>query len=286
MAEKLSLEEDTGIENWIENVDDEMPPWDEETVGRDEVQATAEETVLEEHEVILEGHELVTDILEDQEMGEAQTVTVESAGVLAVHQTQVRSAGYSAARTLTNEISFQAEANNDSDSDELTPSEAEARKKADAVKTESLKLRNQLHEATQETRVSFQKVSALRKKLVTAQQAVTSQRASMGRKRVEIQELEAVCAKKREEFREMEVKELTWMQRENTTNLELIGLEEAYAEKTCMGWDLMTRLTSHMSGATMFGAIDIRARQERKVEEKLAMEMAALFHGFTYKSEL
>ena len=90
MAEKLSLEEDTGIENWIENVDDEMPPWDEETVGRDEVQATAEETVLEEHEVILEGHELVTDILEDQEMGEAQTVTVESAGVLAVHQIQVK----------------------------------------------------------------------------------------------------------------------------------------------------------------------------------------------------
>ena len=90
MAENLSLEEDTGIENWDENVDDEIPSWDEVTVGRDEVQATAEETVLEEHEVILEDHELVTDILEDQEMGEAQTVTVESAGVLAVHQTQVK----------------------------------------------------------------------------------------------------------------------------------------------------------------------------------------------------
>ena len=106
MAEKLSLEEDTSIENWIENVDDEMPPWDEETVGRDEVQATAEETVLEEHEVILEDHDLVTDILEDQEMGEAQTVTVESAGVLAVHQTQVKICWFSAMETLTNEISF------------------------------------------------------------------------------------------------------------------------------------------------------------------------------------
>jgi colicin import membrane protein len=156
----------------------------------------------------------------------------------------------------------------------LTPREAEARKTADAVRIESLKLRNQLHEATQETRVGFQQVSALRKKLLTAQKEVTSQRASMGRKRMEIQELEAACVKKREEFRELEVKELTWSQRVNTTTFELNELEEAYAEKTCMGWDLMTRLTSHMSGATMFGAIDIRARQERKVEEKLAMELA------------
>jgi hypothetical protein len=72
----------------------------------------------------------------------------------------------------------------------------------------------------------------------------------------------------------LELIELTWMQRENTTTLELIGLEEAHAEKQCMAWDLMTRLTSHMTGATMFGAVDIRARQERQVEAKLAMEMA------------
>ena len=156
----------------------------------------------------------------------------------------------------------------------MTPREAEARKAADAVRIESLKLRNQLHEATQETRVGFQQVSAIRKKLLTAQKEVTSQRASMGRKRMEIQELEAACVKKREEFRELEVKELTWSQRVNTTTFELNELEESYAEKTCMGWDLMTRLTSQMLGATQFGAIDIRARQERLVEEKLAMELA------------
>ena len=95
MAEKLLLDEDTSIDNWGENVDAEMPPWDEKTDGRDEVQTSAEEIVLEEHEVILEDHDMVegdalTDILEDQEMGEAQTVTVESAGVLAVHQIQVK----------------------------------------------------------------------------------------------------------------------------------------------------------------------------------------------------
>ena len=156
----------------------------------------------------------------------------------------------------------------------MTPREAEARKAADAVRIESLKLRNQLQEATQENRVGFQQVSALRKKLLTAQKEVTSHKASMGRKRMEIQDLEAACAKKREEFRELEVKELTWSQRVNTTTFELNQLEESYAEKTCMGWDLMTRLTSQMLGATQFGAIDIRARQERLVEEKLAMELA------------
>ena len=95
MAEKLMLEEDTSIDNWIENVDAEMPPWDEKTDGRDEVQTSAEEIVLEDQEVILEGHDMVggdalTDILEDQEIGEAHTVTLESTGVLAVHQIQVK----------------------------------------------------------------------------------------------------------------------------------------------------------------------------------------------------
>ena len=98
MAEKLSLEEDTGIENWDENLEEEIPSWDEVAVGRDEVQTTVEETVVEEHAVILEGQELVTDTLDGQEMGESQTATVESTGVLAVQETQVRSADYSAGK--------------------------------------------------------------------------------------------------------------------------------------------------------------------------------------------
>ena len=104
MAEKLLLADDTSIDNWGENVDAEMPPWDEKTDGRDEVHTSAEDIVLEDHEVIRgDAH---TDILEDQEMGEAQTVTVESAGVLAVHQTQVKICWFSSMETLTNKISF------------------------------------------------------------------------------------------------------------------------------------------------------------------------------------
>ena len=45
------------------------------------------------------------------------------------------------------------------------------------------------------------KVSAMVRKLVTAQQGVTSQRASMGRKRMEILKLEAEGTRKREELR-------------------------------------------------------------------------------------
>ena len=98
MAGCLSLEEDTGIENWSENLEEETPSWEEVAVGGDEVQTNVEETVVEEHAVILEGQELVTDILGDQEMGEAQAATVESTGVLAVQETQVRSAEYSAGK--------------------------------------------------------------------------------------------------------------------------------------------------------------------------------------------
>jgi hypothetical protein len=115
MAEKLLLADDTRIDNWGENVDSEMPPWDEKTDGRDEVQTSAEEIVLEDQEVIrgdahtdiLEDHDMVrgdalTDILEDQEMGEAHTVTLESTGVLAVHQIQVKICWFSSIKTLSN----------------------------------------------------------------------------------------------------------------------------------------------------------------------------------------
>jgi hypothetical protein len=132
-----------------------------------------------------------------------------------------------------------------------------ARKEADALKTEGLKLRNMLQEATQETRVIHHKVSATKRRLVTAQQGVTSQRASMGRKRMEILQLEADCAKKQEELRALELVELTWMQRQNSTTLELIVLEEAHAEKQSMAMELLTRLTSHLTGATMFQSVDI-----------------------------
>jgi hypothetical protein len=149
-----------------------------------------------------------------------------------------------------------------------------ARKEAEALKAEGLKLRGRLHEATQEAREVHLKVSATMRRLVTAQQGVTSQRASMGRKRMEILKLEAECAKKREELRALELDELTWMQRQDSTTLELIVLEEAKSEKQSMAMDLLTRLTSHLTGATVFQSVDIRARQEMHMEDKLAMDMA------------
>ena len=86
MAGCLSLEEDTGIENWSENLEEDTPSWEEVAVGGDEVQTNVEETVVEEHAVIPEGQELVTDTLGGHEMGKSQTATVESTGVLAVQQ--------------------------------------------------------------------------------------------------------------------------------------------------------------------------------------------------------
>ena len=95
-----------------------------------------------------------------------------------------------------------------------------ARKEAEAQKDEGLKLRGQLHAATQEVREVQIKVSAMVRKLVTAQQGVTSQRASMGRKRMEILKLEAECTRKREELRALELDELKWMGIQDSTTLE------------------------------------------------------------------
>jgi hypothetical protein len=82
MAEKLLLADDTRIDNWGENVDSEMPPWDEKTDGRDEVHTSEEDIVLEDHEVVRgEAH---TDILEDHEVvrGEAHTDILEDREVV------------------------------------------------------------------------------------------------------------------------------------------------------------------------------------------------------------
>ena len=121
MAEKLLLADDTRIDNWGENVDSEMPPWDEKTDGRDEVHTSAEDIVLEDQEVIrgdahtdiLEDHDMVrgdahTDILEDQEVvrGDAHTDTLESTEVLAVHQSQVNICWISSIKTLNNQYYF------------------------------------------------------------------------------------------------------------------------------------------------------------------------------------
>ena len=92
------------------------------------------------------------------------------------------------------------------------------------------------------------------RKLVTAQQGMTttSQRASMGRKRMEILKLEAEGTRKREELRALELDELKWLGVQDSTTMELIVLEEAKAEKQSMAVDILGRLTSHLTGATVF----------------------------------
>jgi chromosome segregation ATPase len=124
---------------------------------------------------------------------------------------------------------LQAEAT--SNLEEQLASQELARKEAEAHKDEGLKLRGQLHAATQEVRQVQIKVSAVVRKLVTAQQGVTSMRASMGRKRMEILKLEAEGTRKKEELRTLELDELKWMGVQDSTTLELIVLEEARAEK-------------------------------------------------------
>jgi hypothetical protein len=106
-----------------------------------------------------------------------------------------------------------------------------ARNEAEAHKDEGQKLRGQLHAATQEVREVQIKVSAMVRKLVTAQQGVNSHRASMGRKRMEILKSEAEGTRKREELRALALDELKWMGVQDSTTLELIVLEEAKAEK-------------------------------------------------------
>jgi hypothetical protein len=112
------------------------------------------------------------------------------------------------------------------------------------------------------------------KKLVSAQQGVTSQRASMGRKRMEILNLEADCLKKKEELRTLELEELRWMGVQNNTQLEQIALEETRVEKQTIAMDILGRLTCHLTETTEFGCVDVRETLELHTEGRLAMEQA------------
>jgi hypothetical protein len=111
-------------------------------------------------------------------------------------------------------------------------------------------------------------------KLVSAQQGVTSQRASMGRKRMEILQLEADCLKKREELRTLELEELRWMGVQNNTQLEQIALEETRVEKQTIAVDILGRLTCHLTETTEFGCVDVRETIELHTEGRLAMNQA------------
>ena len=115
-----------------------------------------------------------------------------------------------------------------------------ARKAAEAHLAKGRKLKGQLHAATQEVRQTQVLLSQVVQKLVSAQQGVTSQRASMGRKRMELMQLEAEGIKKKEELRTLE---LRWMDVQNSTQLEQMALEETRVEKQAIAVDILGRLT-------------------------------------------
>ena len=150
------------------------------------------------------------------------------------------------------------------DTEEIPQEQVQARKRAEARMSMGRKLKNQLHNANQEVRQATVLVSEVAKKLVSAQREVTSKRASLGRKRMEIMRL-------KEEMRSLELEEIRWMQEVNTTQLEQIGLEEARVEKTTIAMDVMARLTCHLTENTEFGCLDIRETVELHTEGRLAM---------------
>ena len=97
-------------------------------------------------------------------------------------------------------------------------------------------------------------------------------RASMGRKRMELMQLEAEGTKKKEELRTLELEELRWMSIQNSTQLEQMALEETRVEKQAIAVDILGRLTCYLTGATEFKSVDVRDRQELLTEGRIAMD--------------
>ena len=161
-----------------------------------------------------------------------------------------------------------------STTEELSTGQELARKAAEAHLAKGRKLKGQLHSAHQEVRQTTFLLSQVVKKLVSAQQGVTSQRASMVRKRMEILKLEADCLKKKEELRTLELEELRWMGVQNNTQLEQIALEETRVEKQTIAVDILGRLTCHLTETTEFGCVDVRETIELHTEGRLAMDQA------------
>ena len=166
------------------------------------------------------------------------------------------------------------QAGDTSTTEEQSAGQELARKAAEAHLAEGQNLKGQLQAATQDVRQIQVQVSQVVKKLVSAQQGVTSMRASMGRKRMELMQLEAEGIKKKEELRTLELEELRWMGVQNSTQLEQMALEETRVEKQAIAVDILGRLTCHLTGATEFKSVDVRDRQELLTEGRIAMDQA------------
>ena len=96
------------------------------------------------------------------------------------------------------------------------------------------------------------KLSEVVKKLVAAQREVTSHRSSLGRKKMEILNLEATCLKLKQDMRVLELDQLRWEGVQNDTQMEQIALEEAHMTKQSIALDIMGRLACHLSEDTEY----------------------------------
>ena len=135
-------------------------------------------------------------------------------------------------------------------------------------------MKDQLQVAQQEARESSARLTEVMNKLVAAQREVTSHNASLGRKKMEILNLEATSLKLRQDMRVMEIDQLRWASVQNDTQTEQIALEVAHMAKQSIAMDIMGRLACHLSEDTAYPCRDIRQTVELHMEGELAMTQA------------
>ena len=135
-------------------------------------------------------------------------------------------------------------------------------------------MKDQLQVAQQEARESSARLTEVMNKLVAAQREVTSHSASLGRKKMEILNLEATSLKLRQDMRVMEIDQLRWESVQHDTQTEQIALEVAHMSKRSISMDIMGRLACHLSEDTAYSCRDIRQKVELHAEAELAMSQA------------
>ena len=128
--------------------------------------------------------------------------------------------------------------------------------------------------AEQEARKSSARLAEVMTKLVAAQREVTSMGASLGRKKMEILNLEATTLKLKQDMRVMEIDQLRWSNVVNDTQAEQSTLEVAHMTKMSIAMDIMGRLSCHLSEDSAYSCRDIRQTVELHMEGELAMTQA------------
>ena len=161
-----------------------------------------------------------------------------------------------------------------SSTEEITPAQTLAKKKVADRLVLGRKLKDQLQVAEQEARKSSARLAEVMTKLVAAQREVTSMGASLGRKKMEILNLEATTLKLKQDMRVMEIDQLRWSNVQNDTQAEQSTLEVAHMTKMSIAMDIMARLSCHLSEDSAYSCRDVRQTVELHMEGELAMTLA------------